>query len=1599
MMRRKLLASILALAMILPFFMTGFGVNSVSAAVPQGNEAEIMNEVPLQSLKLIKDQLQLAVGKTATLSVASFLPLDTTSTMEAKWYSSNSSVVKMTGIKPGQIRAVTNGRATITCEIDGIKGTCIVSVGQQDIEVESFELSETRVVLEEGDTLTVALANVLPAGSSASLFDAKWFISNAGVLTATEDVGVFQATKVGYTTLTCQIKSLKAYVKVFVEERTTPPPTPTPVIPDNFDDLTLVKVADIMFDEMYEDFILDKMKMFDEYNEVLANNPLSANPYMPPINSDSASNTNTWRSPGSAWDQDHTVAKIDMLREWQMYQIFIYDGPIYAPSTWTVDGSAPYEVMGGSFAVYAGDTLLFSYDLTNEGKWVGFNLAELIGPTGIKVQQLTFVKTQDTSMTGGYRYSWGDAGWQSDFGQYVCDANIVEVAMYGIPLGDDPIIDDGWELQPDGRPATDFGFSMTEFIGTNSFFTERTATYAPIGFVREYHNWSWTEYAANDRVSAGVKNATGMTSDPKVAFIDDWGFDAYYQKCKDLGVEVVLCIQGGVLGASHARPDFQGDQNPTKATSYLAHGQSLFQHAARYGSNTELDLNLVKVAGNTQKAVGMDLVRYYENWNEPNLGSFSGAQFAAMTSADYDGHMNTMGPDVGIKNADPNAKLVLGGLAGMVTSTKYFAGDWNCTQFVKDMLKWFDVNRSEEKWLEANGTMDGYVKYPFDVMNCHYYCPDGIASTGLSPEADHLYERVTEFVEFCETYLPDKEIWLSEFGWDTTQGTTQSATIEYEKNGAVVNEGINPGLTGKEVQGRWLIREMLILAAAGIDRAQQFLMGDGVTDGPNRFETCGLIDGNGNKAGWYYIHTLKAWLGNMQFQEIYLTEEDLLAYRFKEIGEDYGAIAIWNTTSTDKKTPDYELTLPEGALSAQLITLVDGMKDGAYELLDVVDGKVTIEVSEKPVFVLYYFTEEPGKDPPVYPERIILNPDYVSSIPDNLTGHGDYRGIADQQDDVGDPLSGAAKKLTDFSHYWQAYGGERIVVDLGGYYKVTDLFMFSRHGTNDLIPLRLYGGAEPPEVTAEREFIYDTWTLIGESRMDLWEDYVHCAVKYDGLVRYIVLENLQGPNPGGVYELVVYGILDHLAEDLGPDPELPDPEVDFYYAEDFSDGTFGTLQGLPLAGARTEPEVVVPVEGDSFYDETIGNVMKLPLKEMWGQRAGFLIPKNVTQLMLEQDYVLDFKFFSDGITAPNVWYIMEDLGFHEITSGNDWGIFHNGGAIPIAQIPAGQWHHFALKFKVEAENRVVIEIYMNGQLTGRTLPNNPDTIDNFSLLQDIGVMFNGKDGNPIYIGGVYLYSGTVVLKEIDWTGAGSTPTPTPDPGEPTPTPVPGEPTPTPEPTPTGNPDFDGTILFSEDFSGGTVGAVEGLPLAGTRTEPEIVTPTAGDAFFQEGIGNVMKLPLKDMWAARAGFFISRDLLNIEVGEDYILDFSVYSDKITTPCIWYMMEDLSFGKIIEGLEWGVFYEGNGGAIGVANMPAGQWNRYVLKFHVVDATTVNIEIIVNGVSSGPVLPFQSASVNDFSLTNDIGVMFQSLIGGDYTQEIYVSDISVYTGTTVR
>lgn len=466
---------------------------------------------------------------------------------------------------------------------------------------------------------------------------------------------------------------------------------------------------------------------------------------------------------------------------------------------------------------------------------------------------------------------------------------------------------------------------MDQFIGINAFIDDPIKRIKVAGIVREYHNWSWNDrpvYKNGKMINyPGYPNNTLMYN----LFGGAWNFDEFYGLLRFNNIEVVPCIMKSLswLNKNYGKPVPPGSSTEDPL-SYYAHADFLFQYAARYGSKVVNDsiLKVRKSAGQRVKS-GMNLIKYYENWNEPNAWwmkahwNFSATEFAAMSSADFDGHLGKMSNHQGIKAADPAAKMVMGGLVGINL------------EYLIQLKRWSDEHR------------DG--SFPFDVINMHHYSKTSASGIrkAISPEEDSLGFKVKKIVNYRNDNLPGKEIWLSEFGYDTNPNSPQAAPKIKDNP---------PEIT----QAQWLIRSFLILSSTGIDRAFMYMLRD-VDNSANLYATSGLTTQKGEwepKPSWYYLYTLKNTLKGMYFaKELPSDDPRISIYKYVDNNTHRMAMAIWCNTSSGINISEFRIQHIKNG-NYQIIRLVDKSIIGKSMNITAKDNTIKLNITETPVFLV-----------------------------------------------------------------------------------------------------------------------------------------------------------------------------------------------------------------------------------------------------------------------------------------------------------------------------------------------------------------------------------------------------------------------------------------------------------------------------------------------------------------------------------------------------------------------------------------------------------------------------------------------------------------------
>ena len=477
-----------------------------------------------------------------------------------------------------------------------------------------------------------------------------------------------------------------------------------------------------------------------------------------------------------------------------------------------------------------------------------------------------------------------------------------EILIYGVQTGESEAVN----TEPTERKT------MGYFLGMNANL-EATRSGSKINcspYIRDYINWLWFYEPAFENGKPTTFN--GLFSQHYTSI--------YRYLNNDKGFDIVPCFMFGNEVVKEGT-----DKNSVEA--YAMYGELLYQVALRFGNNPSNTRDLALCGG--MPRINLDCISWIEAGNEPNgegNDGFTPYQIAALTSVAYDGHCNTVtalsGSGVGVKNADPNIKLAMAGLAGVGT------------RYIQAMTFWMEHNRA-----------DG--KVATEAFNVHTYCRkteqyNGYTiSYGVAPEIGGITDEAKELTVWRDKYYPEIEVWMTEFGWDTNESwETENACHSYGE------------FSARELQAMWLVRAYFMFAGIGVDRCAMYMcqdIGDEATS-VGKYGTSGVVATNGDyKDSYYYIYTIQNTMGDMYFAEIIDSgNENVWIYRF-ENGQGKSCYALWCPTMDSVTVDNYVLSI-DGA-NATLTEFANGEMNGISSNLTVTNSSVTVDVSERPVLI------------------------------------------------------------------------------------------------------------------------------------------------------------------------------------------------------------------------------------------------------------------------------------------------------------------------------------------------------------------------------------------------------------------------------------------------------------------------------------------------------------------------------------------------------------------------------------------------------------------------------------------------------------------------
>lgn len=485
------------------------------------------------------------------------------------------------------------------------------------------------------------------------------------------------------------------------------------------------------------------------------------------------------------------------------------------------------------------------------------------------------------------------------------DSGINELGIYGYKVSE--LTDEDLQRTgPEEEVVQSFNLTSGQKIGANAFCDDPYTALSALGNIREYYNWSWMTHRD------GTHSFTNVVDK-----------DTYYKTLKDMKIDVIPCLQMTSEAFQNENEDWKTIKNTIPVeenadtndpTSYALHSNAMYNFAARYGSNSNLDYSTLNVNENEPIKVGLNILNGVESWNEQDKtwetkdSYFTPYEYAAMLSGDYDGHEGSI-PNGGVKTADPNFKLAMGGLAS--------SGE-NAVAYLTLMKEWFDFHRQ-----------DG--KFAADIINYHDYITDKEA-----PEDSKFRDNIRTIVDWRNKNTPGVDIWCSEFDVLAKD---------------LIQEGVNNHDNPVYAKGRAdrLLRAFLVGEREGLDRLSMFMLRD---EWSGVYANSGLTTGKGDwdkKESWYYVSMATDTLKNADLVDYY-ESDDVYIYKYKDRDTSEVIYALWSPTADGSELKDYPLMVGD-CKKASVVTPLYGYKEGKKTSAVIENGVVSVDVSETVTFV------------------------------------------------------------------------------------------------------------------------------------------------------------------------------------------------------------------------------------------------------------------------------------------------------------------------------------------------------------------------------------------------------------------------------------------------------------------------------------------------------------------------------------------------------------------------------------------------------------------------------------------------------------------------
>ena len=471
--------------------------------------------------------------------------------------------------------------------------------------------------------------------------------------------------------------------------------------------------------------------------------------------------------------------------------------------------------------------------------------------------------------------------------------------------------------------------TLREFAGTNAYNYVPMQLLQPFSHVRLYQQM---DYFDVDTVNAYPKNKLALN---RWQLPPSQQLRYYAGSLRQAGNHMWMSIRGMPVylekkGVNEKdKPVTSQGMDDEDPLSYGRHAKTFWNMAALFGKTT-IDTSLIDV-DDVPRFSGLGLMDRFENGNEEDAYwtkyYWTPFNYFAVSSADYDGHEGRLGSKHGLIAADSNARLMTSGMIQLDTNrvrTLYFL----CRQL-----------RSDKKFIWQGG-----VQY-------HYYsnaAPNHLQSPirGISPEEDHLREKLAKVRAFHDRLLPGIPLILGENGYDRNQHSWQRTPLL-------------PGRSESQSQGIMCIRSLLAAFMAGFDGYNQYMMRNATNDqnATAPYATSGMIGGPANNAVypvWFYWSAFIKHLGNYQPDSLVAETGPVYIYRLKDrLNPAIKAFVLFSPTTNGSviKNFSFKPAMTHNQSFSE-IHLLDNNPSGSVQNRQMQAGSIQLDIDESPVILL-----------------------------------------------------------------------------------------------------------------------------------------------------------------------------------------------------------------------------------------------------------------------------------------------------------------------------------------------------------------------------------------------------------------------------------------------------------------------------------------------------------------------------------------------------------------------------------------------------------------------------------------------------------------------